>query len=107
MPTNYHNTNQLRGDELKNADKRASNQDRWISEFFGRYQLPMTPSAVKRAYDKYFNTDILITSVRRSMSNLSKGEESILVKADIPNTRSPRGGFEGYWKLRTGQGELF
>ncbi len=97
----YHNTNNLRDDELKQADKRAVNQEQWILNFFERNKgLNLTPSAVKRAYDKALSTDILITSVRRSLSNLSKGTNAPLEKVDL-TTKSPRGGREGYWVMHT------
>ena len=103
----YHNTNNLRGDELKAADKRAMKQNVWIGQFFKRNAyMSLTPSAVKRAYDKAFSTDVLITSVRRAMSDLTKGEGSLLIKLDL-TTKSPRGGRESYWRLREVQGSLF
>jgi len=103
----YHNTNNLRGQALEDADKIAVGQKKWILAFFQRNPYtPMTPSAVKRAYDKangtgHLNggTGVLITSIRRAMSNLSKGKDAPLKMADIPPTKSPRGGMENYWIL--------
>ena len=108
MTTNYHNTNNLRGEELKQADKRAGNQSVWVKGFFQRNPgTPLTPSAVKRAYDKYFNlhppNDVLLTSIRRAMSDLTKGRNNAPLRYcdEIPTTKSPRGGKEGYWMLNT------
>ena len=98
---NYHNTNNLRGDELKQADKRATNQNEWVKHFFERNMgVYLTPSAVKRAYDKQLNTDVLLTSIRRAMSDLSKGINPPLHKSEL-TTKSPRGGREGYWIMHT------
>jgi len=43
----------------------------------------MGGSAVKRAYDKSHNKTILITSVRRAISNLSKGNNAWLVDTGL------------------------
>jgi len=105
---NYHNTNNLRGDGLKQADKRATKQTDWIKAFFQRNPTHnMTPSAVLRAYNKAYQltppNGILLTSVRRAISDLAKNN-GVLEKLDL-TTRSPRGGREGYWCLRLRVGE--
>ena len=80
----FHNTVNLRGAELKKADKRAMSQSDWIKWFFDTYShQPMGGSAVKRAYDKSHNKTILITSVRRAISNLAKGENAWIIDTGL------------------------
>ena len=106
MAFSYHNTNNLRGSDLKSADKRAMKQEKWVSEFFRKNRgTPMTPDTVKYKYDRDNNTEslnngsgVLLTSIRRAMSNLTKGEGAQLVKMDLTTT-SPRGGRESYWVM--------
>jgi len=84
MTLEFHNTVNLKGDELKKADDRAMSQSEWIKQFFNAYaHQPMGGSAVKRAYDKSHNKTILITSVRRAISNLSKGNNAWLVDTGL------------------------
>lgn len=61
------------------TDYKSSIADSYIECPHGENRLPLGEKgigrfAVKRAYDKALSTDILLTSVRRAMSNLAKGE---------------------------------
>gem|GEM_PF-5188252 len=104
----FHNTNGIRGEQLKQADERAISQKEWIKEFFNKFPSRKTPSAVKDAFDVDNHTEhlnggsgVLVTSIRRAMCNLTKGPEgSAPHLRKVPNllTKSPRGGAEGYWE---------
>lgn len=107
--TEYHNTNDLSGDELQKADQTAAKQKDWVLGFFKRYKHQLLgPSAVKRAYDKangtghlYGGTGVPITSIRRAISNLSKGLDSPLVtRKDLKKVDSMFGGKEFLSELR-------
>lgn len=113
-PVEFHNTSDLRGEELSQADMTAQKQRDWIKAFYDRNSHQnIGPSDCKRAFDKahgsqHWNngTGVLLTSIRRAISNLSKGEGSWLVKLST-QVKTDRGGKEFLWTRRKPAGELF
>jgi len=75
----FYNTNEEKGDTLKESQKKAKSQDEMVLDYFKNYDnLGATPERVLRHFkimetlseSKWHNTPI--TSVRRSFSNLHK-----------------------------------
>ncbi len=77
QPRSYYNTTSLTGEALKQAIQNAKSLDQSIELLFKNYNKAYSPSQVleimQRAGRKY-----PLTSVRRSMTNLTK--EGVLVK---------------------------
>ena len=73
----YYNTTRLARKDLDLAIRQAKNQDEIILCLFVKYHHPLTPSEVHGAF---FTKDTPLTSIRRSMSNLTKA--GYLVKTD-------------------------
>jgi hypothetical protein len=79
MKTEYYNTTNLKGVELKKATSKALSQDEQVLAYFRSYDnLGATPERVLRHFRimeklserRWHNTPI--TSIRRSFSNLKK-----------------------------------
>jgi hypothetical protein len=75
----YHNTNNEKGETLKESKKKAKSQDEMVYAYFKRHnQLGITPERCLRHFkimeglteSRWHNTPI--TSIRRSFSNLKK-----------------------------------
>jgi len=72
----YYNTTNLNGADLKKSTGRAESQTEKILRFFLAHpDRAFTPAEVYRAMDGF-----LLTSVRRSMSDLTKSDD--LIKTD-------------------------
>lgn len=93
--TAYVNTTRDVGSELqKNEAKAQSLQVRVLEWFKSNYRGAYRPSEVHKALSK--EGRVLITSIRRAMSNLTKAEH--LVKTDLQKM-GPNGSPEYLWKL--------
>lgn len=76
----FHNTIHLESEALEKAKSSAEKQEQTILQIFKKYRCRMTPIQVQEIYLKEHG-DILLTSVRRAMSNMSdyrKGREAVL-----------------------------
>jgi hypothetical protein len=93
----YFNTTAVKDQELKLFKGKANDQTGKILEYFKKVNKEMTPSEV---WTNLFDVDNTpITSIRRSMSNLSKGITSPLIKTTKQKT-GLYGRPEYIWKLR-------
>ena len=94
----FYNTIGIEGKKLKQATRKAENQESLILDFFKRRAIynSYTPADVWQIFqDKGFNWPI--TSVRRAMTNLTKKE--LLVK--LKEQRKGIYGIENHtWKLK-------
>ena len=68
----FHNTIGLEGKDLSNAIQDAITQKDRILFIFERQGVPMSPDEVHNLYIQLFG-NAPITSIRRAMSNMSKG----------------------------------
>jgi predicted ArsR family transcriptional regulator len=93
----YHNTTNSTGQRLDQYENKAKSQDDRILEWFNHHQSTATPSYTLRVV---FSNSIPLTSVRRSLSNLTKA--GLLVKTDH-QVSGPYGRPEHCWKLPTTQ----
>ena len=69
---NFHNTIGLEGKDLSNAIKGAKTQQERILFIFKSQGVAMSPDEVHNLYIQLFG-NAPITSIRRAMSNMSKG----------------------------------
>ena len=107
MKTEYYNTTNLKGVELKKATSNALSQDEQVLAYFRSYDnLGATPERVLRHFRimeklserKWHNTPI--TSVRRSFSNLKN--KGLIRKTDVL-INGDYGKKVHIWKLVTNQ----
>lgn len=92
----YFNTTALTGEALASARKAAKGQDVLVLAILRARAVPMTPSDVWRAASSA-GSDLLLTSVRRSMSTLTR--EQLLVKLET-TAEGPFGRPERQWVAR-------
>jgi predicted transcriptional regulator len=78
----------------------AIKQEAAVLALFRRERLAMTPSEVCEALNRTHGKGWLLTSIRRSMSNLT--DEGLLEKTGRKRM-GPHGRFEYYWELGDGQ----
>ena len=77
----HHDTTNLTRDELELAELRAQRLEDHIRRLFeSRWMEYISPPAVKRHLDRLLQRDVLLTSVRRGISNLTN--DGILEKTD-------------------------
>jgi len=83
----YYNTTNLNGADLKKSRGRAESQTEKILRFFlANPDRAFTPAEIDRAMDGYF----LLTSIRRSMSDLTKSGDLIKTEEQgIGHFRAP------------------
>lgn len=106
MKTEYYNTTNLKGVELKKATSKALSQDEQVLAYFRSYDNRATPERVLRHFRiveklserKWHNTPI--TSVRRSFSNLKN--KGLIRKTDVM-IEGDYGKEVHIWKLVTNQ----
>lgn len=93
----YYNTTHLGGDELKMRRFKADAETRLILSYF-----QMRPGELKTPYDVYkdlgYEDPLKITNIRRSMTNLSQGDNPKLIKTDVLRP-GERGAMNHCWKL--------
>jgi len=86
--TTYHNTTNIKGEELQEATSRALTQDECVLAYFHKYDnLGATPERVLRHFKimeklserRWHNTPIV--SIRRSFSNLKN--KGLIRKTDL------------------------
>ena len=78
---NYYNTVGLKGKELQSREMKTEAQGRKILDFFRSHPGELfTPFDVQR---KLYMNHAPITSIRRSMTNLTRCKEAYLVKTDV------------------------
>lgn len=92
----YFNTTGLRGDELASARHEAHGQDVLVLAILREHHAPMTPSDVWRAAAGA-GSNLLLTSVRRSMNTLTR--QALLRKLDA-TAPGPFGRPERQWEAR-------
>jgi len=97
----HHNTTNETRDTLTLMDAKARSLEDKIETLFLVYRQPTSPSGVKRALDKAFKADHLLTSIRRGMTNLTTNS-GILERLDI-KVKGMYGRPEHLWDLRKGQ----
>lgn len=77
----FFNTVPLRGEELRDAKKRASTQDALVLKIFEGATKPLTPSEVHAILTRGFIPEKTpLTSIRRSITSLT--DAGLLVKTD-------------------------
>lgn len=76
----YYNTTKLSKKEVIEANNEALAQEGNIIEIFKKHS-PLAPSDVWRIYERLYKKSILLTSVRRSITTLTK--KGILTKTSI------------------------
>lgn len=89
---NYYNTTKETGEILVRANIMAGKQNDIVLDIFERYQRALSPSEVYAVFPKR----VPITSIRRSITNLTKLgflEKTDIMKVGIYGKR------EHYWKL--------
>jgi hypothetical protein len=98
----YYNTTTLTGIDLKKEVKNARSQDKIILAFF-KTNSPLSPSQVYRNRFHIGLGDVPITSIRRSITNLTN--DGYLIKTGIQR-EGIYGKFENVWKLTSSQFRL-
>ena len=80
-PDRYHNTTGLQGQALQAREMRTESQGRKILDYFRKHPGRLfTPFEVQHGLNLL---NVPITSIRRSMTNLTKCEEAYLIKTGI------------------------
>lgn len=98
----FHNTTNLKDEELKEAEIKCSKQEREILEYYNGFnaydwsELGVPPSMVWRNVFGGKEGKTLLTSVRRAITNLTK--KGYLRKTDI-KVKGPYGAKEHCWEL--------
>jgi hypothetical protein len=91
----YYNTTNQKGDQLKVNKVLVDTQNKLIKDYFIKY-IQSSPSSIYRQRIKLGLGDIPITSIRRSITNLT--ESGFLIKTDL-KTIGLYGREEYIWKL--------
>ena len=93
----HHNTTNLKGAALDKAESKAKSQEKEILELFNGHSDTWTASEI---WAKYYDMEVLLTSVRRALSNLANPKKyDKLIKTNekkIGYYGSP----EHYYKLK-------
>lgn len=93
----YYSTTPLTRDQLAGAMRVAEQQDELVLAIFRAEQCPLSPSQVWQI-GQQFGKRWLLTSVRRSITNLADPKCGVLVH--LSDTRmGPYGKPEGLWSL--------
>lgn len=91
----YHNTNNLTGGDLHKAQSQCESQDNKILNFLKKHTFRMfTPFEIHSAI---FDSNTPITSVRRSLSNLTKS--GLLEKCEMQK-HERYGKPNYYWRIK-------
>ncbi len=104
----YHNTTNVSGDQLARYQDKALSQDQRLLAYFklvynsGGGYIQLTPTMARQ---NIFSNKVLITSVRRALSNLTRDGKLRM----SGQTKGPYGRPEHYWRLveRSSQQALF
>ena len=87
----FYNTIHQKGTELEKCIHTAQKQGEAILKIMKIINRPLTPYQVKHVYERYRKHSILITSVRRSLTNLTntghleKTDKRVLGEYGSPN----------------------
>lgn len=95
MADNFYNTINLEARELSDAQQEALSQEQRILRFFigCRQGYSVAPSAI---CDSVFDNDVLLTSVRRAMTSLTRRGDLVKLEAMIVG---PYGSPEHLWTV--------
>lgn len=96
----HHNTTHETGATLTTYQSHAIKQEAAVLALFRLLRFPMAPSEVCEQVNRIHGKGWLLTSIRRSMTNLA--DEGLLVKTGRKRM-GPFGRPEYYWKLGDGQ----
>ena len=78
----HHDTTNMTREELALAEIRAIKLETHIQELYtSKWAENISPPSVKRHLDKLLQSDVLLTSIRRGISNLTR--DGILEKMDV------------------------
>jgi hypothetical protein len=83
--TGFHNTISLDGEQLQRANARALSQQDLVKEIFlANPDKMFSPSQIHEIFSKKYDLNPPITSIRRSLTNLTNGKKNdgILVKTN-------------------------
>ncbi len=98
----HHDTTNLSREDLVLAERRAVKLEDHIQKFFTSFwSQNIPPHKVKKHLDKLLNQDVLLTSVRRALSNLTR--DGILEKMDV-KVPGPHGSPVHCWRLKPQDG---
>jgi hypothetical protein len=100
MSKHFFNTINLDGKELERADARAASQDKLISAIFkANPGTKITPSQMHSIFARKYDLHPPITSIRRSMTNLTSDKHmNVLTRLD-EKIESPFASWEHFWIL--------
>jgi len=96
----FHNTLGLTGRQLVAASRVARGQEAAVLDVFHAAGRPLSPSEVHARMPGR----VLLTSVRRAISNLTNAGALVKLDQTVPGPYSMP---EHLWQLPAGQGELF
>jgi hypothetical protein len=92
----FHNTTNLRGEELKLARLKANGEVMQVLQFFREHPGEhFTPYDVRRAL---FSDPLKISNVKRSITDLTTIQPPFLIKTDLMK-EGDRGSLNHTWKL--------
>lgn len=97
MRNAFHNTTEIEGEELKQAQKIASGQDQEVLRIYRNLRQPMSAEVVHSMYSIGKKRNVPLTSIRRAISNLTKA--GYLEKTDETET-SQYGRTVHKWRVR-------
>ena len=103
MFTNHSHHDTTNAPNLPELEHRAKRLEDHILDLYRNGQH-IAPPAIKRHLDKTLKRDVLLTSIRRGISNLTR--DGYLEKTDCL-VDGGYGVMVHCWKLKTEQGELF
>jgi hypothetical protein len=99
----YYNTTGLEGLELSLQEAKALGQEELIAEIFKANQgKRISPSMMQKFIKSKYGRPLLLTSVRRGMCNLAKGDPPLIQKVEDKKmmVQGPYGNPEHVWMLR-------
>jgi len=98
----WYNTISLEGMELKAAHLNTLKQEEFITEIFKNNPTQLiSPSQVLSIYNKYYQKNVPITSIRRAMTDLT--DKNVLRKTSVM-VKGEYGKSEHCWVLKESKG---
>jgi len=81
-PTPFYNTVNMQSDELQLHIQKAKKQDERVLLILRAKRIPMTSFRIWQTYKSWWPERVKEESLRRSLTNLSKADNAMVVKCD-------------------------
>lgn len=111
MDKSFYNTISLKGDALKEARANAAFQETVITAIFkDNPGIRLSPSMVLDIFTNHLQKNVPMTSIRRGITNLTKGDKEKGIEGILRKTEETRIGLYGLpehlWELKSENGKF-